>query len=208
MRFNLIVFRFIVFGLMTGMVAGVAIANPKALSNFATRDVPSFVSLVQQKLKTIITPRPPIGNLSVVRDLRGTWSSSIRGKGFQLYGQFATGPGTTHIYEDGDITLVINTVQNNVAIGTIRYTNMSVYGTTSVPGYGNLTVPRQYTGDAGTQPIRIGVSGTRLNFGSMSTNDATFSMQGNYTTSLISGTMTATTSYGVIKGEFHLIKVR
>lgn len=190
------------------MIAGIAIANPRALSNVATKDIPSFVSLVDQKLKTIVTPRAPIGNLSVVRDLRGTWFSSIRGKGFQLYGQFATGPGTTHIYEDGDITLVINTVQNNVALGTIHYSNISAYGTTSVPGYGNINVPRQYTGDAGTQPIRIGVSGTRLNFGSMSTNGATFSMQGNYTTSLISGTMTATTPYGAIKGEFHLIKIK
>ena len=36
---------------------------------------------------------------------------------------------------------------------------------------------------------------------------ATFTMQGNYTTDIISGTMTATVSpYGQIKGEFHLMR--
>lgn len=44
---------------------------------------------------------------------------------------------------------------------------------------------------------------------SMTSGGGSYTMQGNYTTDLISGTMTATVPpYGVIKGEFHLIRAK
>ena len=189
----------IVLGLITGaVVAGVYVAGAN----------PTLLKSVEQKLKSIKTAKPPIGNLTPARDLRGTWISSIRGKGIQLYGKFATGPGTTTIYEDGDIELIINTVSGNTASGTMRYTNLCSTGSTAVPGYGNITVPKQCVADTGARAIQIRVSGSRLDFGTVSAGGATFSMQGNFTTDIISGTMTATTPYGVVKGEFHLNRVR
>ena len=189
----------IVLGLITGaVVAGVYVAGGN----------PAFLKSVEQKLKSIKTAKPPIGNLTPTRDLRGTWTSSIRGKGIQLYGKFATGPGTTTIYEDGDIELIINTVSGNTASGTMRYTNLCSTGSTAVPGYGNITVPKQCVADTGARAIQIRVSGSRLDFGTVSAGGATFSMQGNFTTDIISGTMTATTPYGIIKGEFHLNRKR
>lgn len=191
-----IIILLIFLGLIVGAAAYVASENP------------SLLKTVEQKLQAIKTPKPPIGNLTPVRDLKGTWISAIKGKGIQLYGQFTTGPGTTKVYEDGDVELIIDTVENNIASGKIRYTNLCTYGETTVPGYGAISVPRQCTSDSGARPIQIKVSGSRLDFGTISAGGATFSMQGNYTTDIISGTMTTTTSYGVIKGEFHLNRVR
>ncbi|OGY22308.1 MAG: hypothetical protein A2126_03975 [Candidatus Woykebacteria bacterium GWB1_45_5] len=187
----------IVLGLIGGAVAaGVYVAGEN----------PELLKSVEQKLKSIKIAKPLIGNLTPARDLKGTWTSSIRGKGIQLYGQFATGPGTTTVYEDGDVELIIDKVENNIASGTMRYTNLCTTGSTSVPGYGNISVPRQCVADTGARATQIRVSGSRLDFGTVSTGGATFSMQGNFTTDIISGTMTATTPYGVIKGEFHLIR--
>jgi hypothetical protein len=190
----------IVLGLIVGVVAVGVYASGK--------NPPELLKSVEQKLKSIKIAGPLIGNLTPARDLKGTWTSSIKGKGLQLYGKFATGPGTTTIYEDGDITLVINTQVGNTASGTIRYTNLCSSGNTYVPGYGNMSVPSQCVTDTGARSIQIRVSSSRLDFGTVSANGATFTMQGNFTTSLISGTMVATTPYGDIKGEFHLMRVQ
>jgi len=196
-------FSIIILLIVLGLIAGAVVAGV-----YVTGGNSDLLKSVEQKLKSIITAKPPIGNLTPTRGLRGTWTSSIRGKGIQLYGQFTTGPDTTKIYEDGDVELIINTVQNNTASGTIRYTNLCSTGSTTVPGYGNITVPKQCVPDTGAQAIQIRVSGSRLDFGTVSAGGGTFSMQGNFITDIISGTMTATTPYGVIKGEFHLNRKR
>lgn len=201
-----IVTRFIVFALGAGIVTAFVVHNPGFFDNFARRDIPSFVKTVEKKLGSIHTPTSHLtGSLSAARDLRGTWHSSISGKGFQLYGRFNTGPGITTVYEDGDITLIITAMGNGFASGTIQYTNICAQASTWVPTYGNVTGPAQ-CGNYGAQPITIGVSGSRLNFGTINTNGASFTMGGSYTTNIMSGTMTMTTGYGVVKGEFHLIR--
>jgi hypothetical protein len=165
-----------------------------------------FLDMVDQKIKSIITPAAPIGNLTPVRDLRGTWISSLKGKGMQNYGKFTTGPGTTQIYQEADIELIINSVSGNTASGTMRYINLCTWGSTSAPKIPTISVPKNCN-STGANPIQIRVSGSRLDFGTMNAGSVSFSMQGNYTTDIISGTMTANISpYGVIKGEFHLIR--
>lgn len=166
-----------------------------------------FLDLVGQKIKSIVTPNAPIGNLTPVRDLRGTWISSLKGKGMQTYSQFKTGPGTTQIYQEGDIQLIITSVENNVASGTIQYTNLCTWGRTTAPKIPTISIPKQCS-NTPVSSIGIRVSGTRLDFGSVNAGGgASFSMQGNYTTDLISGSMTGNVPpYGVIKGEFHLMR--
>ncbi len=168
-----------------------------------------FLDMVGQKIKSIITPGAPIGNLTPIRDLRGTWVSSLKGKGMQTYSQFKTGPGTTQIYQEGDIRLIITSVENNVASGTIQYTNLCTWGRTTAPKIPTINIPKQCN-STGVSPIGIRVSGSRLDFGSVNAGSGTsFSMQGNYTTDLISGSMTGNVPpYGVIKGEFHLIRTQ
>src|SRR3972149_10876292 len=205
---RLLIARLVLVGVVVGAVAVIAAQNPTGFKTFITQEIPAGLRSVEKKLKTIITPKPPIGNLTPARDLKGTWTSSIRGKGIQLYGQFATGPGTTTVYEDGDVELIINTLAGNTASGTMRYTNLCSSGSTTMPGYGSVSVPIQCSAETGAQAIQIRVSGSRLDFGTVSAGGATFSMQGNFITDIISGTMTATTPYGVIKGEFHLNRKR
>ena len=203
---RILIVRLILVGAIVGGVGIAAAQNPEGFKAFFTQDIPKALQSVEQKLKSIKTPIPLIGNLTPARDLKGTWTSSIRGEGLQLYGKFTTGPGTTTIYEEGDMELIIDKMEGNIASGTIRYTNLCVTGSTHVPSYGNINVPKQCTADTGTQPIQITVSSSHLDFGTINTGGATFTMQGNYTTDIMSGTMTATTPYGDIKGEFHLIR--
>jgi len=191
----------VLFGLATAaLVAGVVM--------YKAGWSPSLSNLVDQKIKSIVTPKPPIGNLTPVRDLRGRWISPLKGKGFQLYGKFTTGPGITQVYEDGDVELIITSVNDNIASGTFRYINLCVWGQTTAPKIPAISIPKKCY-NPGANPIQIRVSGSRLDFGALSTNGMIFNMQGNYTTDLISGTMTANIPpYGVLKGEFHLIRTQ
>jgi hypothetical protein len=164
--------------------------------------------LVDDKIESINTPAPPIGSLTPVRDLRGTWKSSLAGKGLQVYGNIASGPVNTKIYENGDIELVIKSIENNVASGEMRFINLCVSATVSAPQIAPFTT-KNCTPSAGYFPVGIKISGTRLDFGSGTANGVSFSMQGNYTTDIIYGTMTTTIpSYGVLKGEFNLTRAK
>lgn len=177
---------------------------------------PPMYRFIEDKIRSIITPKPPIGELTPTRELEGTWVSSLSGKGFQLYGQFSVPNGTAKVYEDGDMELKIDRVENNIAYGEVRYSNMRAYGdaTVSVPGGGTISTPIQIAcaPDTGFIPTQIRVSGSALDFGTINFSGGTFTMQGTYTTDLMSGTMTTTISAGggsgVIKGEFHLNRKR
>jgi len=170
--------------------------------------VEKFFNLIDQKIKSIITPNPPIGNLTPVRDLRGTWVSSLSGKGIQSFGKFNTGPGVTQIYQEGDIKLVIESVSGNVASGTFQYINLCTWGKMTAPKIPPISVPKHCV-SPGPGPIQIRVSGTRLDFGTVSAGGVNATMQANYTTDLISGSTTTTVSpYGIIKGEIHLIRAK
>lgn len=230
--FSFLALIFIIVGISLATVAGVYVVkkNPGAFFSATPQEISGngnseegnsqgessgggksmaerFLDMVGQKIKSIITPKPPIGNLTPVRDLRGTWKSSLAGKGMQTYSQFKTGPGTTQIYQEADVELIIESVSGNTASGTLRYINLCTWGRTTVPKIPTINVPKQCVSTP-ANPIQIRVSGTRLDFGSIFSNGMSFTMQGNYTTDLISGTMTATTPYGVVKGEFHLMRVQ
>ncbi len=174
---------------------------------------PKMFQEISDKIASIITPKPPIGNLTPARDLRGTWVSSLRGKGLQLYGQFTVEGSVTNLYEDGDIELKIDEVENNIASGTLRYTNLCGSGTTivNIPGMEKrtITVPKTCVADTGAQPVRIRVSSSALDFGTFTSGEITTTMQGTFTTDLMSGSMTMTyPSFGVIKGTFNLMRQR
>ncbi len=178
---------------------------------YLARTKPLMFQSVTEKIESIITPKPPIGNLTPARDLRGTWKSSLSGKGLQLYGRHTTYGSITDMYEDGDIELIINNVQNNIAVGTMRYINLCGWGETTVtiPGAeGVINVPKTCVADTGPQEISIQVSSSALDFGTISVDGITATMQGNFTTDIISGTMTVTMPGGVLKGTFNLSRQR
>jgi hypothetical protein len=161
---------------------------------------PTIFQSVKNKLTTTISP---------ARDLRGTWISALSGKGFQLNGQFSIQGTTTTIYEDGDIELIINDVKDNIAYGTMRYTNICAWGFSIVPNVGQVTVPKTCNSDTGTYPIQIRVSSSALDFGTVNVSGVTTTMKGSYTTDFIHGTMTATVEpYGTVNGLFNLNRQR
>ncbi|MFA4931042.1 MAG: hypothetical protein WC570_04225 [Patescibacteria group bacterium] len=169
---------------------------------------PTMLQSVTDKINSIITPKAPIGTLTPARDLRGVWKSSLTGKGLQLYGKFDL-PGTvTDIYEEGDIELIINDVVDNIAYGTMRYTNICAWGTTTVtiPGEERVfPVPKTCYSNQEYGDVQIKISSSALDFGTISSDGITTTMQGTYTSDLMSGSMTMTyLPYGVIKGEFKL----
>lgn len=192
--------------------ANTAPANAPSTGDSAPADEPSgspnFLDYVEEKLKNLITPKPPLdGNLTPTRNLVGTWKSSLKGKGIQLYGSFQTETGNMQMYQDGDMEIVIDSVINNTATGKIRLSNVYMTAKATVPGRGSSTIPRTLViKDTGYNPTAIRVSGARLDFGTFAANGSTLTMQGSYTTDLMSGTMTMPGPYGPIKGEFHLIR--
>ena len=150
---------------------------------------PDLATLVDQRLRDIGIPVPPIGNITPARDLRGTWSSSITGKGFQLYGT-GTAPqgGTVRVYVEADVILRIDQVENNVATGAARWLNHTTYGeVTGVPSVGTIPIPRQTLPDTGFQPMSFRVTGSAIDFGTVMTGGAVATMQGSFTEDLLTG---------------------
>ncbi|HSD12390.1 MAG TPA: hypothetical protein VLC10_02420, partial [Patescibacteria group bacterium] len=172
---------------------------------------PLMFRFVEEKMRSIITPQSTPGVLTPARDLQGTWISSLPGKGIQVYGKFVTGQATTTAYEHGDMELVIDSVTNNIASGKVRYTNLCVSGQTVAPKpVGTVSLPEQCIKDTGYNPITMRVSGSHLDFVPAAVSGATITMQGNFTTDIMSGTATVIMpAYGGgLKGEFHLNRRR
>ncbi len=188
--------------IIVGAVAGTVVV----LHNRPTEQQPLMFRFIEEKINSIITPKPPIGDLALVRDLRGTWKSSLAGKGIQVYGKFTTGPGIATVYEDGDMELIIDSVINNIASGKVRFTNLCATAQATIPKLKTITT-KKCTPDTGYLPMGIRVSGSALDFGTVSIPGAAASMQGTYTTDIITGSMTVTLpAYGALKGEFHLMR--
>jgi len=170
-----------------------------------------ILNLIEQKLSMIHTPKPPIGNLTQARDITGTWKSSLPGKGIQLYSKLANSVNTISTYKEGDMELTIDPAVNNVALCKIRYTNLKTWGVIVMPnplGKGNVTtnVPTQNLPDEEIN-TQINISSSHLDFVNFAAGGVRYSMQGNYTTDIISGTITADAGGGTLKGEFHLMRV-
>ncbi|MDQ7814592.1 MAG: hypothetical protein RDU25_02210 [Patescibacteria group bacterium] len=185
-----------------GLTLGVAV--------FFVATQTTWLDKVTDKMKSIIIPKPSIGKLTPARDLRGTWISSLTGKGVQLYGKFETGNGVTDVYEDGDIELIIEDVEGNTATGQMRLYNVCAYGQSKFPApVGTISVPKRCFQDVGSGPVSIEVSASNVDFGTFSSGNISWEMRGTYTTDLMKGTIaTYVEPYGAIKGEFHLMRKR
>lgn len=167
---------------------------------------PAMFDFINDKIASIRTPESsPLAGLSAARDLTGTWGSSLSGKGLEIYGKFDIPGSVTTIYEHGDMELIIENMEGNIAYGKMRYYNLCASGESIVPNYGTIKVPENCVADTGFSPVEIKVSASHVDFGTINTNGMTFTMQGDFTTDLMSGTMSATLPpYGELKGEFHI----
>lgn len=190
-----------------GAVAGVALFG--AVVYLATSES-SMLARVTEKINSIITPKAYPGSLSPARDIKGTWVSSLSGKGLELFGEFTAGGGVTKVYENGDVELIIEKVEGNTATGKMRVYNVCTTGQGTYPApVGTISLPKQCYEDVGFYPVSIKVSASSLDFGMYENGSVSLNMQGNFTTDIMSGTITTNVDpYGVIKGEFHLNRKR
>ncbi len=191
--------------LVVGLVLAFAIAG---LVVYKVAVTPSVTDWIADKYDSIIVPKSQPGNLTPARDLRGTWVSSLPGKGIQLYGKFEAGGGVTNVYEDGDVELIIEKVENNTATGKMRFYNLCAYGEGIFPSpVGKIAVPKQCFSDEGFKPVSIKVSASSVDFGTFNNGTVTASMRGSFTTDIMSGAMSSNIEpYGTVKGEFHFIR--
>jgi len=198
--------RFLKLGLPLIIIIAAAAGTIVVIHNRPPEQQPLIFRYVEEKIQSIVTPKAPTGDLTPVRDLRGTWKSSLPGKGIQANGKFTTGPGITTIYQDGDMEIVIDSVMDNIATGKIRFTNLCVSVQTAAPKIAPVNV-KHCTKDTGYLPLGIKVSGNTLDFGTISVPGATASMQGAYTADIMTGNMTVTLpAYGALQGEFRLMR--
>lgn len=146
--------------------------------------------------------------LTPVGGLLGTWQSSVAGKGVEVRTETKVGPVTMKLYEAGDIELIFDSVKDNTATGQIRMTNFCVTGESETAGI-TTPIPKVCVEDSGYVPAMAKVSGSELDFGTVTVGSVTTTMQGSYIGDIMTGTMTIIDpAFGVLKGEFNLSRKR
>jgi hypothetical protein len=188
------------------IITGVVIVIGAVVIVSKMPEKPLTLQAIEEKLNSIIVPKPLIGTLTPARDLKGTWKSSLASKGIELFGRIEAGDSITTLHENGDVELIIESVADNVAYGQFRFTNLCVNSLTTAPNIKPISL-KQCTEDTGYQPVTIKISGSALDFGTITVEGATITTQGSYTTDIMTGTMSVTMpEYGVIKGTVHLFR--
>ena len=186
------------------VVTGVAVGG--LIYIYKAPNKPPMLQYVEDRLKSIIIPKAPIGTLTPTRDLKGVWKSSLANKGVQLFGRFEFGDAVTAIHEEGDMELIIESVDNNIASGTMRFTNLCVNSLTTAPNITPMSL-ENCAPDSGYLPVSIVVSASSLDFGTQVVDGATITMSGTYTTDIMTGAMSAVVpDAGEIKGRFYLFR--
>jgi hypothetical protein len=159
------------------VAAYVALAKP---------DLPEYIDA---RLRSIGVTSAPIGDITPARDLRGTWASSLSGKGVQLFGTGVSPQGgNVRVQAQADWILRVDSVEDNVATGAVRMLNYTSSGeVTGVPGVGTIAIPRQTLPDTEFQPVTFRVTGSALDFGSIAVGGAAATVQGSFTEDFITG---------------------
>lgn len=196
--------------LITALVLGAAIVIGAV---YIQTQRPGLFGSAETKVRSVADEVLP-GQLAPARDLRGTWASSLSGKGIQIYGEgHGTQGGTVRVYYDADFVLRITSVEDNVAHGEARMFNGTLYGeVTDVPAVGTIPVPRQEFPDSGFQPMTIRVHGSSLDFDTLSVAGITVTMSGTFVEDGIvgwgGGGNSTMAGYGgvVTKAELHLTR--
>jgi len=159
-----------------------------------------------------ITPPPTntaaasVNNSASANELIGTWFSAEQGKGMQGTGKFVTARATTQIDVSSDVSVVIQKVENNLAIGTLTYNDLCTTAIITPTGKPAITEqPRCTKKDSQPVALQIG-DNNNLSFKGKNSIGADISFAGSYTNDTVSGTFTWDSTSGEIKGTFNLIR--
>ncbi len=135
----------------------------------------------------------------------GTWTSAVPGKGMQASGNFQISGFAGTVTMTGDVTVVIQRVENNIAYGTLAYSNLCTTATVLAPG--KAPVVRQ-PDCISSQPkaIQLQLSGNTMSFaGPTLVAGGTVTFTGTYSNDSASGTFKRSSSYGELDGTFSLV---
>jgi hypothetical protein len=136
-----------------------------------------------------------------------TWVSSETGKGMQGEGKIVTSRSATEIKISGDVKVVIDKVEDNVASGTIIYNNLCYTPTITMTGKAPVVeAPRCINNDV--KPVQLQLDGNKLSFVGQTEIGASIAFSGNLDNDAITGTFVWSSSYGKIDGTFDLARAK
>ena len=139
--------------------------------------------------------------------LVGTWISATAGKGMEGSGTIVLPHSSTKITTSGDVTIVIQKVENGTASGTLSYSHLCTGAVITVTGKSPSTrAPECVSTEA--KSIQLKVSGDSLSFTGQAETGADVTFTGTVANDTVSGTFTRTSSYGKISGTFSLVKAK
>ncbi len=148
-----------------------------------------------------------LGGSKSSKSLVGTWTSSVSGKGLEGAGTITTAHTVTKLTATGDVNLVIQEVENGVAIGTITYSNLCLTAAVSVSGRAAVTEPAKCV-NVDSKSVQAQITGNAITFGGTTVLGGTVLFTGTYSNDTISGTFKQTSSYGEVDGTFSLMRTK
>lgn len=135
-------------------------------------------------------------HLPKISDFTGTWVSVEAGKGIQATGEFTLGKTTSQITLSGDVQVVIQKIENNVASGTVAYNNVC---------YTTSTDKQPKCVNISAKPVELQINGDKLTFNGPTSTGGTDSFNGTYADGVVSGTFTREGPYGKLSGTFSMV---
>ncbi|MFZ1075060.1 MAG: hypothetical protein WAN50_01670 [Minisyncoccia bacterium] len=142
-------------------------------------------------------------NAPAASSLVGTWVSATPGKGMQGSGKIVLAHSSTAVTTSGDVTIVIQKVENGTAVGTLSYSNLCTTEVITLTGASPVTEKPQCTSVAG-RPVQLQVNGNSLSFSGQAETGANITFTGTQSGDTVSGTFTRSSQYGEISGTFNL----
>jgi hypothetical protein len=137
--------------------------------------------------------------------LAGTWKSSVQGKGIQGSGKMTLNGIIYELSLTGDVSLVIQKVDNNTATGTITFNNACINGTKSAAGKPATAFAPQCE-KTFSRPALMQIDGNKISWSGKSDLGADITLTGTFTDDSMSGTFIRTSTSGKIDGTFGLTK--
>jgi hypothetical protein len=135
----------------------------------------------------------------------GTWRSTEAGKGMQATGTLVTARASTELTMAGDVQVVIQKVENNVAEGTMTYSNLCTTAVITMTGKSPITEKPQCI-TITPKPIQVKVAGNAITFDGPSDTGGTVTFTGTFSNDAFSGSFTRAGSVGTLSGTFHLVR--
>ena len=157
----------------------------------------------EPQTKTPVASSPtPATNIAI-----GTWTSATKGKGMEGSGKATLNGILFQLNLAGDVTLVIQKVENNTGTGTITFNNVCVTGTKSVDGKAPTAFSPQCE-KTYSQPAVMQIDGNKFSYAGKSDLGGDISLTGTLTNESMTGTFTRASSSGNITGAFNLVRAK